>query len=907
MTVVANNQLSRGINSANTSLSKMGSIAGKAGKALAVGLGVGAAAFVAVGKEAVESLARIERINAQTAQTIKSTGGAAGVSAKHVEDLAGRLEGLTASEAEATQEGANMLLTFTGIRNEAGKGNKIFDQATRTLVDMSRALGSDPQKQAVQLGKALNDPIKGVSALSKVGVSFTDDQKKLIAGFVETGETAKAQKVILAELNKEFGGSGKAFAKTAAGQTELAKHAFGTLAETTFATVLPVLGNLATYITDALTRLNEYGPQIQAVFARVGDALKSAGQKVGQFFGFLSDNRETVAIVAAALGGAVGAVIALGVAVKAYTAIQIALNVAMSLNPIGLIVVAVGALIGVLALLYTKNETVRTTIQNLFGFFQTQVPPILSALQGLWQAAFARIQQIVTTVTTVVKALWAQFGTTIVSFLRNSMNNLKTIVQGGMQVIKNVIKLVTAVIKGDWKGAWDAIKGILSGVWKVIQGVVKQGINLAKTALSAGWTAAKNLTKSAWDGIKSAVSNAVSGLISTVKGIPGKIKSGLGNVAGILLQAGKDVVQGLINGIISMGGSLMSAITNLIKDKLPGPVKKVLGIKSPSRVFMKIGRQTMQGLLVGLQTGSEGLDKFMTKFTADTVKALDKRLKAETKALEKRMKKQGKSDAAIKKAVKALEKEYATAEKTFLKRMKIQGKALTAHARKVDEWKARQTSATQAVEDAKKAWDDYKTSVADSARNLGAITSLNSAFTVEGMKGALQERITQITKYTSLLKTLEGLKLDKGILDQLYAAGPEAGFAYAQALAAGGAAGVKEISDLQKQLDTAANALGTQGANAIKNSGITMAQAALDKINREGKQLEAAGIRIAQGFIRAINAPKPAPKTNPRVQVGGTGNTVVNQNIVINGTKMTPKEIADAIDKHKKNGGRRAA
>jgi hypothetical protein len=87
---------------------------------------------------------------------------------------------------EAIQAGENMLLTFTNVRNEVGKGNDIFNQATRTVQDMAAAFGGDATSNSKILGKALNDPIKGVSALTRVGVSFTEQQKDQIKTLVES-------------------------------------------------------------------------------------------------------------------------------------------------------------------------------------------------------------------------------------------------------------------------------------------------------------------------------------------------------------------------------------------------------------------------------------------------------------------------------------------------------------------------------------------------------------------------------------------------------------------------------------------------------------------------------------------------------------------------------------------------
>lgn len=146
----------------------------------------------------------------QTEAAIRSTGGAANVTAAQVGKLAANLEAKVAVEDDAIRSGANLLLTFTNVRNEVGKGNDIFNQATGVLVDMAAALGTDVTSGAIQLGKALNDPIAGVSALAEVGVTFTEQQKEQIKTMVQAGDTAKAQQIILAELRKEFGGSAAA-------------------------------------------------------------------------------------------------------------------------------------------------------------------------------------------------------------------------------------------------------------------------------------------------------------------------------------------------------------------------------------------------------------------------------------------------------------------------------------------------------------------------------------------------------------------------------------------------------------------------------------------------------------------------------------------------------------------------
>jgi phage-related minor tail protein len=145
-----------------------------------------------------------QEVQAQLAAVLQSTGGAAGVTADMANDLANSLSGVTKFEDDTILSGENMLLTFTNI----GKGR--LPMATEAMLNMSQATGQDLQSSAVQLGKALNDPVAGISSLTRVGVTFTAQQKEQIAAMVEAGDVAGAQTLILQELQREFGGAAKA-------------------------------------------------------------------------------------------------------------------------------------------------------------------------------------------------------------------------------------------------------------------------------------------------------------------------------------------------------------------------------------------------------------------------------------------------------------------------------------------------------------------------------------------------------------------------------------------------------------------------------------------------------------------------------------------------------------------------
>jgi hypothetical protein len=258
-------------------LLSLGKIA--AGSALA---GIGA--FAVVAKGAVAAATESEKVGKQTNAVLRSTGQVAGVTAKHVGDLATAISQKTGVDDEAIQSSENLLLTFTNVRNQVGAGNDVFDRATKTITDMSVALGQDGKSSAIQLGKALNDPVKGVSALARVGVSFTAQQKDQIKTLVKSGKTLDAQKIILREINKEFGGSAAAQAQP----LDKLKVAVGNLQEALGGALKPAVDGVATslngFAVKALPTAQRAADDVAAVFKRTdisfGEKLKLSTEDV---------------------------------------------------------------------------------------------------------------------------------------------------------------------------------------------------------------------------------------------------------------------------------------------------------------------------------------------------------------------------------------------------------------------------------------------------------------------------------------------------------------------------------------------------------------------------------------------------------------------------------------------------
>jgi hypothetical protein len=318
--------LIRGTDKVDRALDTVGSSFGRMNDfAMAASLGILAAGAAVIGFSAA-SLANIERLNAQTTQTIKSMN-AAWTNTDAITAYAQKIEKLTGLEAEQVQGAQNLLLTFGNIRNELGAGNDIFDQATSIVADMSVVFGQDMSAAAVQLGKALNDPLKGITALSKIGVSFTEQQKEQIKNFVEAGDVMGAQRVILAELTREVGGAAEAFGDTTAGKVAKFRNEVGDLGEALVVGLMPAL-----------------------------DKWVDRGRDVAQW---LTENEEVAGTLATTVLGVAAAVIAMNAAIATYeaiagavtlvtslwTAAQWALNIAMYASPLGLAIIAIGLIV----------------------------------------------------------------------------------------------------------------------------------------------------------------------------------------------------------------------------------------------------------------------------------------------------------------------------------------------------------------------------------------------------------------------------------------------------------------------------------------------------------------------------------------------------------------------------------
>ena len=468
-----------GMRSAGGNLEKLGGI----GKKVFAGLAIGGALAGAAGfaKGLIEDARESAKVGRMTEAVVKSTGMAAHISAAQVGDLATAISNKTGADDEAIQSGQNLLLTFTNVKNEAGKGNDIFNQASQAITDMTAAMNNGDvsaekiKGSSIMLGKALNDPIKGITALSRAGVSFTEAQKKQITEMVKSGNVMGAQKMILGELKKEFGGA----AAAATDPAQKATVAWGNLREQLGGYLLPVVSAVATFLSTRVI------PAVSRFFDNVahgGGAFASVRNGIAQFASFL---QTSVLPVVQRLGD--WFVTTGWPAIKRFAAAfwqdlqpalhQIATSFNTQLRP------ALESAIQKFREAWPTIQRVLNILGQVAGFIMTRVVPVLISFYAKYLATVIRVMGEVFAIAWKVigglidlGAALGRAGAAVGKFATNAVNEIKALPGR----VGNLAKAL-------YQHGLDFIQGFINGVIdkaKEIPGVIKDKVvGVAKSAV----------------------------------------------------------------------------------------------------------------------------------------------------------------------------------------------------------------------------------------------------------------------------------------------------------------------------------------------------------------------------------------------------------------------------------------
>ncbi|MDT0472786.1 phage tail tape measure protein [Streptomyces sp. DSM 41014] len=515
-------------------------------------------------------------------------------------------------------------------------------------------------------------------------------------------------------------------------------------------------------------------------------------------------------------------------------------------------------------------EFFKSTLIPLFSEFWTKTQPVLVKLWQTFTTYLEFIKAGIQGFVTAVVFLWQVFGSSILSYVRRAFSAVMTVVSGVLSVIQGIYNVFIGVFTGNWSRAWLGVQQIFSGTWSVIVGLFRLAMSTLRLALSAGMAVLRGIWRSSWSAVASfflglwsgltglfsrtmgRLGNSASAGVSAVKDffvngfntlyvtakgklsslegavreVPGKVKAALSGLPSEMASIGRNVIQGIVNGIRGSLGSVMSAAQSIV-DKIPGPIRKALGIHSPSRVMAAIGKWITAGLVKGMLGGEKSVQKTSAK-------------------LQKLITKAFRAGAISKGTADSLHK-YVSAQNKKLKKLSVERANVAGQLAK----------ANAKLADLKKAKSDMASSVTGKARDyagfMGAYDSDeygdNSA---SAMLGRLKSKLSGIINFGKNLATLQKRGFGRGIINQIAQAGPEEGGQMAEALMNSNATQIKDFNSTYNAINAESTKLGTWASKNYYDAGIASTEGLIRGLKSKQSKLTKTIENMAKVMVKTL-------------------------------------------------------
>ena len=274
-----------------------------------------------------------------------------------------------------------------------------------------------------------------------------------------------------------------------------------------------------------------------------------------------------------------------------------------------------GVVVAGVSMIVTPIVAGLTTAWNFVVSIFTAVGNFIS---GVWN-------WIVSLVTNILIAFWQTHGAqltaiwnTVVSIFTAVADFISGIWNGIVSVVSGYVGAVVSTIVADFNFVWgfissifNAVFGFLAGIWNSIAGVVGGAVGQVVGVISSGFGAAWGFISSVfgqvasflggiWSNIVNGVSGMIGNVVNALGGLGSKIMGALAGAGSWLYGIGRNIVEGLMNGIQSLAGTIGNFFLSLIPGWIVGPFKAALGIASPSKVFRGFGRNIGEGVVLGI-------------------------------------------------------------------------------------------------------------------------------------------------------------------------------------------------------------------------------------------------------------------------------------------------------------------
>jgi phage-related protein len=579
--LVARDQASRAFDAAGNSADK----ANTKSRALAAGIGTfaGGAALAGVAAlgagittafQGAEEAARVTRLLDNQIKNLGPSGKAAFGSATEFADKLGASIGKDDDDIKAVQ---TKLASFPDAFRQGSLGAEAMRRATAAAFDLEAIGIGAAESNIVGIGKALNDPIKGMTALSKAGVSFSEQQKQQIKAAVEQGDLAKAQSILLAGIESNAKGA----AEAGASNLDKLKVKAANLAEGLAGNLIPVIDKFAGGLLGLGDKVGPGFTKVKAGIQGVFDLLVKGDftGKLAEAFGISDD--DPIVIKLLELRATAQQVIA---AVVGFFR-QAAAVAGPALRSIGAVIT--GQVIPALA------------------SFGRAMAPIISFLVSVLGPTVIRI-----------------FGAVL------------TVIRGAFQVIAGIFNVFAALLTGDWSRLWLGVRQILSGAWTIIRGIFSAGLAAVTAVFRVGVAALSAVARA----IVSGVTGVIRGLVGSLRSLGGQIidglVSGIRGAAGKVFAAARDVVNRIppvirrAMGIKSpskvtagLGGDIMAGLLVGMQRGAPAVERFVDGLAlTPSVASSTLSpARAGGGMTVVVQAGAVGSEDYLARTIRDVL------------------------------------------------------------------------------------------------------------------------------------------------------------------------------------------------------------------------------------------------------------------------------------------------
>jgi len=366
-------QFDKALGSSMSKMRNFGRSTKRLGKSMTMNL---TAPIAALGFTAVKAFDEQAKAIAQVEAGLKSTGASVGFTSKQLQKMASDLQSKTLfGDEEILKDATAQLLTFTNITGDQ------FAKSQEAALNLATRLDGDLKSASIMLGKALNDPVANLSAMSRAGIQFSEDQKEVIKALAESGDMAQAQSIILEELEKQYGGSAEAAAKAGTGGLKQLANAFGDLQEEFGKVIMDFMPPVIDGLKNMLAAFQNLSPQAKR-FIVIGSGIAAA---LGPLLVILPSIIQGFMMLMSPISLVIGAIVGLGIAIVTF---------ADEIAPY------ITAVINFFITLYNESSAVRTiiglikgTVITVFDFFAFAINNVIASFRDLGSIIQAVIER----------------------------------------------------------------------------------------------------------------------------------------------------------------------------------------------------------------------------------------------------------------------------------------------------------------------------------------------------------------------------------------------------------------------------------------------------------------------------------------------------------------------------------